>query len=647
MTTSLTATNGLMLADSITLHRVNGTTITYTVKKQIAKTELSRIYEVKSLQTGEEAVAKLYLQEDPDSLEDLGRAERGAGREIDFLVKARENKRTDIPRINEFGLTPQGVMAIPIVIMEKIEGTTLEDVISAEGHNPTVEQALHLASSAGQTLKYAHEEAGVKPVINRDLKPLNIMVTPEGTYKVLDWAGGKAVGGHTEEHTQFMGSLYYTAPEVAEGGKVGTYTDVYSLGRVLQAYLLGKKDFETVAGNPTRTNFANKNMPAHMIDALLKATEEKQENRQQTIDELLAELRGEGSLAAVTKDDNKVGVIDKRNIIASYTINSAATGLCTTMALTLVANFLDMDLSMRLDSLSEVVAYALSLPAVFAAGGYLLGRRKIKRLESQASRHELEQAKHAFKGGFTVRVLPLPGSYPYPLSSLDTRTGALAELVPQFEEGSWLTSAELTKERITNKDLRSQWFYTANYGLYRVVDGKVRFAFGGREGNPIFKNVAEASRQLLSQEQNYVPQAEDIAAAVQQALVDVDMQDLQLQRYDDEFSYFWIDTKDYERTSDHVPAQRLVAEAVYGKGEDFNEAMHMLEEEGKIKKTRVYVLNPEYVLSKVGEGKAPAVARACRLYDSAINASFIAEVRSVNLRSRLRGVPQAERADAR
>ncbi len=230
--------------------------------------------------------------------------------------------------------------------------------------------------------------------------------------------------------------------------------------------------------------------------------------------------------------------------------------------------------------------------------------------------------------------------------SLENRFDALADVVPLFAKGSWRTSAELTKERVTNKDLRDQWFYTANYGLYRVVDGTVRFAFGGREGNPVFKNVVEASRQLLSPEQNYVPLVEDIAIAVQCAFVDVDMQDLRLRRYDDEFSYFEIDTKEYERTFNHVPAQRLVAEAVHGEGQDFNDAMRMFQEEGKFTKTKVYVLDPDYVLSKVGEGKAPAVARACRL-NNFNNSIFGASVRLVSDRDALRGVPRAERADAR
>ena len=88
--------------------------------------------------------------------------------------------------------------------------------------------------------------------------------------------------------------------------------------------------------------------------------------------------------------------------------------------------------------------------------------------------------------------------------SLENRIGRLAELVPKFRKNSWRTSAELTTERRDNKELRNQWFWTANFALYKIEDNDAILYFGGRENNPIFMNIDEAAKQLISK-QNYTP----------------------------------------------------------------------------------------------------------------------------------------------
>ena len=193
---------------------------------------------------------------------------------------------------------------------------------------------------------------------------------------------------------------------------------------------------------------------------------------------------------------------------------------------------------------------------------------------------------------------------------LENVVGTLLRSVQRTVPGTWQTSAEITTERRTNTDLRRQWFWVANFALYRVEDGEAVLYFGGREANVIFDNIEEATSQLIKTG-NYVPKKEGIDAVVASvksgSTLRVKLSELKLNRVNDEFSYFEIDTSRYDELN---AAQRLFAERVYGPGNDFVENMGMLAK-APIGKTRIYVLNPDYVESKVvGDG---AVARACWL----------------------------------
>ena len=116
----------------------------------------------------------------------------------------------------------------------------------------------------------------------------------------------------------------------------------------------------------------------------------------------------------------------------------------------------------------------------------------------------------------------------------------------------------------------------------------------------------------------------------------LEMAELSLKEFNDEFSYFEIDTENPDKLN---PSRRDLAEAVYDKGNDFVENMKMLSgsygNDKKIKTTRIYVLNPKYVRK---EAKSGAIARAGFLYDFNINSSFIADGRDVGSNGSLRGV---------
>ena len=226
------------------------------------------------------------------------------------------------------------------------------------------------------------------------------------------------------------------------------------------------------------------------------------------------------------------------------------------------------------------------------------------------------------------------------MPELETITNNLSGGYKQLEPASFMTSAELTTERRTNEALRNRWFYTANFSVYAVEEGKEILYFGGREANPILGNIDEACRQLISNKNYRVNTAEmqAIKEAEKAGLVlRLEMAELGLNEFNGEFSCFEIDTENPDKLKKY---QRALAEEVYDKGQDFIENMKMLSSQAynntrKIGTTKIYVLNPKYVRK---EAKSGAIARAGFLGSFDGLSDFVAFDRVVNGNGSLRGV---------
>ena len=221
-------------------------------------------------------------------------------------------------------------------------------------------------------------------------------------------------------------------------------------------------------------------------------------------------------------------------------------------------------------------------------------------------------------------------------TTLEVKRGPLADIFPLFDASTIQHAHEIMNARRTDHSLRNQWLWTADFPMYRAENGEAVLYFAPRENNLIFRNVQDATSQLLST-QNYVPTREGIdevvAAANSDRALRVKLSDLRLQGNDNEWRYFEINTSN---PSSLNPTERAFAERVYGQCEEFTENMRMLQEDGKTS-TRIYVLNPDYVKSKV-KGDS-AIARASRLGRFDYDSVFYAEVGLVGGRyDGLRGV---------
>ena len=154
-----------------------------------------------------------------------------------FLIEAQAAAALSHPNIcviHEVGETEDR----PYIAMEYVGGETLRDRVKRGPLKP--EEAMDIVSQVAAGLGEAHS----KGIIHRDIKSANIMVTPKGQAKVMDFGLAKLRGGSSLTKSQTtLGTVAYMSPEQAQGEDVDSRTDLWSLGVVLYEMLTGELPF--------------------------------------------------------------------------------------------------------------------------------------------------------------------------------------------------------------------------------------------------------------------------------------------------------------------------------------------------------------------------------------------------------------------
>jgi len=125
------------------------------------------------------------------------------------------------------------------LVMEYIEGQTLEELLKAAptGHLPE-DQVLAWSAQLCDVLDYLHSHD--PPVIFRDLKPANVMITPQGQVKLIDFGVARLFDPNKGTDTLRMGTVGYAPPEQYSGqGQTTVRSDIYALGATLYDLLSG------------------------------------------------------------------------------------------------------------------------------------------------------------------------------------------------------------------------------------------------------------------------------------------------------------------------------------------------------------------------------------------------------------------------
>ncbi len=225
-----------------------------------------------------------------------------------------------------------------------------------------------------------------------------------------------------------------------------------------------------------------------------------------------------------------------------------------------------------------------------------------------------------------------------PPTTLEMIEGNLRDAYKQCVPGTMQHIDQLMNERRTNPELRNLWFYTANGNAY-CNEGKEQVLYICREMtadgsqilNPVLKNIDDAFTQLAIKHNYRVSQVDFEAIKNDSNTVRVVLNNLSLQGNEKERRYLAISTTNYDTLN---AEERKLAEHVYGQRTDFVENMKMLKDAG-ITKTKVYVLNPDFVKAHATESP---IARASWLNSFYDNSNFNASGRIIDYNDRVRGV---------
>ncbi len=185
--------------------------------------------------------------------------------------------------------SPEGMF----IVMEYVEGESLDAFLKT--HRIDFPFALRLAQDLTRVLAAAHR----KGLVHGDLKPSNIMLTPEGTVKLLDFGLANLATG-SSGHTGIAGTFPYIAPEQIMGSPATEQTDIYALGIILYRLFTGKELF--LKENPAATIYAmmhemppppsqfNKKIPTELDAIILRCLEKEAQKRYNTANILLENL---------------------------------------------------------------------------------------------------------------------------------------------------------------------------------------------------------------------------------------------------------------------------------------------------------------------------------------------------------------------
>ena len=210
----------------------------YEIVSLLASGGMGEVYRARDTRLKREVALKILPESVAADRERIARFER----EAELLAALNH------PHIaNIYGLEEEhGTRAI---VMELVEGETLEKRIAAHSSGLPVAEALSIARQISEALQAAHE----KGIVHRDLKPANIKITVGGTVKVLDFGLAKVSRDSAitrqalTEDGVLVGTPRYMAPEQLVGDPIDARTDIYAAGLVLFEMLTGQLPFDATS----------------------------------------------------------------------------------------------------------------------------------------------------------------------------------------------------------------------------------------------------------------------------------------------------------------------------------------------------------------------------------------------------------------
>lgn len=197
-------------------------------------------------------------------------------------------------------------ISLPYIVMEYVKGRTVASLLTT-GEPVPIAEAVQVVTGVLSALEYSHHEG----IIHRDIKPGNVMLTPDGKVKVMDFGIARAIADSAATMTQtnsVVGTAQYLSPEQARGEVVDARSDLYSTGCLLYELLTGKPPFtgdsavavayQHVSEAPKPASEMFPDIPDTIDRVVMKSLAKNRDERYQSAAEfrsdLLSAARGEG-----------------------------------------------------------------------------------------------------------------------------------------------------------------------------------------------------------------------------------------------------------------------------------------------------------------------------------------------------------------
>jgi predicted ATPase/tRNA A-37 threonylcarbamoyl transferase component Bud32 len=204
-------------------------------------------------------------------------------------------------------------------VLEFVDGMSLRDLMRTYPEGKCdIQTVLRVSIDICNALQYAHSQ----DVLHRDIKPENILITEEGTAKLMDFGLAKMLDQSSiTQEGMIVGTVAYVAPEIALGKGSDARSDLYSFGAVLYETVTGRPPFQGedpvkvifshIHDYPVSPSRLNPKVPQALAECIMKLLEKEPGKRYQSAVDLLKVLRdiAEGFLREVLVPSHKPSIV--------------------------------------------------------------------------------------------------------------------------------------------------------------------------------------------------------------------------------------------------------------------------------------------------------------------------------------------------
>lgn len=255
----------------------------YLILQQIGKGGMGAVYKAADTHLGRKIVAVKELSESGlISLADKQQARQAFEQEAAMLGRLHH---PNLPRVSDH-FSDGGRQYL---VMDFIDGKTLEDWLAATSGPFDVKQVMDWANQLCDVLDYLHSQQ--PPVVFRDLKPGNIMLDNHGAIKLIDFGIARLFKAGKASDTMSFGTAGYAPPEQYGKGQTDARSDIYALGATLHHLLTGRDPGSSPFTFPPVRSL-NSRVPEAIERAIMKAVEQDTARRWQNARQMKQALTG-------------------------------------------------------------------------------------------------------------------------------------------------------------------------------------------------------------------------------------------------------------------------------------------------------------------------------------------------------------------